>query len=214
MTELVVALDGPEDQDQYALACSLIDAGVSWLKIGPLLMCSDDWPYFTSELAAATPHPNIFLDIKLSDTEHTVREAVKRFAGARIAAVSTCGLDATKVALEAADGRIKIWQWLWPSDKDPPARPDERPIRPAGVHGVIVPGYMAMGFWESMDVVVPGVRWEGVTGSDGHFRPITPRECRVAGATHAVVGRPIYLSADPVSAAAGFMEVLSGDPTS
>ncbi len=209
MTELVAALDGP--QVQYELACSLIEAGVCWFKIGPQLMCSADWPDFTSYLAEL-PHANIFLDIKLNDTSHTVREAVKRFASAGIAAVSTCGFDATKVALEAAEGRIKVWQWLWPSDKDPPERPDDRPIRPVGVHGVIVPGYMAMGFWESIDVVVPGVRWGDVAGGDGHFRPIDPRECRVAGATHAVVGRPIYLSVDPVFAAKGFMAALSGDP--
>jgi orotidine-5'-phosphate decarboxylase len=210
MTDLVVALDGPEDQ--YALACSLIEAGVRWLKIGPLMMCSVSWRYFTS--AAATPGANIFLDIKLAGTAHTVREAVKRFAGAGIAAVSTSGLPATMGAIEAADGRIRIWQWLWPSDQDPPTRPDERPIRPVGVHGVIVPGYMARDFWESMDVVVPGVRWGGVAGSDGHYRPINPRECREVGATHAVVGRPIYLSDDPVSAAKRFMDVLSRDPMS
>ncbi len=204
MTELAVALDGPWP---LALLRELrVKADVTWFKIGPMALASLDWPW----LVDAAHYTSIFLDLKLIDTSDTVWESVKRFADAGIAAVSTCGLGATEVALKAADGRIKIWQWVWPSDKDPPTENDDRPIVPVGLHGVVVPGYMAGGFWRGMDVVVPGVRWGDVAGSGGHLLPIDPRKCREIGATHAVVGRPIWGAPFPIASAKAFIEALRG----
>ena len=200
MTELIVALDGP---DPWKTFWFLRDE-ILWYKLGPQAIVS----YNFTRLIQESERVKIFLDLKLVDTKHTVREAVRRFAYAGIAAVSTSGLDATKAALEGAEGTpIKVWQWLWPTDRDPPTEHDPKPTVPYGLHGVICPWYAARGAYGG-DVIVPGVRMSYASPHDGHCGVGAASTMPENGVTHAVVGRPIWQAADPVAAAREFMEAL------
>jgi orotidine-5'-phosphate decarboxylase len=53
---------------------------------------------------------------------------------------------------------------------------------------------------ESVQLVTPGIR-TGEEKSDDQRRTLTPKEAIAAGASWLVVGRPIYASVDPRSAA-------------
>lgn len=199
MTQLIVALDGPEP---YELACKLIDIGVSWFKIGPQMMCNYDWVEFTTYNKY---FPNIFLDLKLADTKFTVTESVKHFTDAGIAAVSTFTPSATLAAIEAAQGKLKVWQVVTLSDDS--TQPSSG--RCLNANGVICPGNYAHIYSQlGIDIVVPGVRFNN-TDRSGHVITTDVLSCKDRGVTHAVVGRPIYNSPDPIAEAQKFLKALT-----
>lgn len=57
--------------------------------------------------------------------------------------------------------------------------------------------------------VTPGVR-PASASRNGHLHIGTPTEARLAGATHIVVGRPIYQAEDPVAVTRAILEELDG----
>ena len=208
MTELVVALDGSHPAD---LAADLFHrAGVRWFKIGPQAMTSPGW--FRMIDGAQPGEANVFLDLKLADTRDTVREAVKRFADAGIAAVSTFTMDATIAAAEAAEGTdLRVWQVLMLSD-DARLPISGLGVRSVAANGIICPPRSASIFEGcGIDVVCPGVRLKG-EDHGGHIEAWPPSFVLAAGATHAVVGRPIWQSADPIVAARLWRAELSWNP--
>lgn len=60
-------------------------------------------------------------------------------------------------------------------------------------------------------LMVPGVRPAGSDAGD-QKRVMTPSDAMKAGATHLVIGRPIYQAADPVAAAKKIAAELGGGP--
>lgn len=150
----------------------------------------------------------IFLDLKLADIADTVREAVKRFADAGIAAVSTYTEKATEAAAEAACGTgLKVWQVIRLTD----GSDDLRGVRQLAADGVICPASMSSIYaGAGISIVVPGVRFFYRT-DEGHVCTAHPAALARIGATHAVVGRPIWQAADPVAAAREFIAAL-GSP--
>lgn len=205
MTHLIVALDNHEP---YSLACNLIEIGVSWFKIGPQAMCHFEWRNFTEGASSWSAHVSIFLDLKLADTRDTVREAVKRFADAGIAAISTFTESATIAAIEAAEGtEIRIWQLLMLSDD---ARLPISGLAPRNIaaHGVICPPRSVSIFKGcGIDVVCPGIRMTG-ENHGGHTGTCTPSFVLATGATHAVIGRPIWNASNPIAAAKAYLKEL------
>jgi orotidine-5'-phosphate decarboxylase len=57
--------------------------------------------------------------------------------------------------------------------------------------------------------VIPGIRPAGVDVGD-QKRVMTPALAIAAGATHLVVGRPIYTADDPAAAADGIVAEIAG----
>lgn len=206
MTELIVALDGPEPVE---LATRLHgEVGVRWFKVGPQMMTHGDWLFFLDDVlrrAVVGEDVNVFLDLKLADTRDTVREAVKRFADAGIAAVSTSTDEATRAAIEA-DTNVRVWQLHHLTDQGSSFRP-----RLVNAHGVICPGDIVERYVGSnvISIVVPGVRLDDE--GHGHLHVSDPRHLAFQGATHAVVGRPIWMAKDPVAAARRYVEALKGE---
>ena len=60
-----------------------------------------------------------------------------------------------------------------------------------------------------MNFVTPGIR-TGAEKADDQNRTLSPREAIAAGATHLVVGRPIYAAPDPVAAAQSILASITG----
>lgn len=199
MTELIVALDGP---NTYRLRTLLYArAGVRWFKLGPQAMTDPNWASLLWSKEGKT-----FLDLKLADTNDTVREAIKRFADFGISAVSTYTSQAATTALAAAHNtELEIWQVVRLTD----AAPGNENNISAG-SGVICPGEDA-GFWKinyKSKVIVPGVRLYNTDNFHGHQRRCICQEI-VGLANYAVVGRPIWQSEDPVAAAKRYMEAFN-----
>lgn len=105
MTELIVALDGPNPR---SLAHMLhVEAGVRWFKLGPQILSSSQF----HELLYLPRSDKIFFDLKLVDTADTCLETAKRFADAGVAAVSTFSNRATEAVMRGAEGSsLKVWR--------------------------------------------------------------------------------------------------------
>lgn len=141
----------------------------------------------------------------MSDTCDTVSETVKRFADNRVAAISTYTPEATEAAMRAAEGsETRIWRVAWLSDSGGPVT-RQRFVPP---HGIICP-VGAVGEHIGIDTICPGIR-RPHDEYNGHVNVATPLAAVRAGATFAVVGRPIWATPDPVAAAKEFHAVLSG----
>lgn len=197
MTELIVALDGP---GAYDLMQKLREeAGVKWFKIGPQAITY----YYWAKLIWQHDECRLFLDLKLADTRDTVTETIKRLANVGIDAVSTFTDEATRAALDAGTG-VYVWQII--NLTDSVKLPPERKI----TNGAICPGHFIEACKKEgyVDIVVPGVRFADEE-PNGHMRTVNPVRCRELGATHVVVGRPIWNSPDPVLAARRYAEALA-----
>lgn len=217
MTELVVALDSPNDNMRLLAQCA--GEGVSWFKLG-----IQNIAYGTlvaSVLAEARRNAlKIFLDLKLYDTEATTREAVRRWSAIEgIAAISVLDIAPrlTRAAIEAARAtELKVWSLLELSDEPATKASDDlfrweifarRNLR---TDGLICPARYTSGITEragTKDIVAVGVRdTETECSAGGHTFARLPGP----GATHAVVGRPIYNARSTKLAVRRYIELLRG----
>jgi orotidine-5'-phosphate decarboxylase len=205
MTELIVALDGP---DPYRLTRDLYKTGIRWFKLGPQTMMSGDWDKIVRRTRLSGTR--LFLDLKLADTEDTVREAVRRAIDAGISAVSTYTNRATVSAMEGAAGKLRVWRVAQLTDALTPDLVDTPQPVILG-HGVICPAAALRGqvLAAGVDAVCPGIRISGMDDSHGHKEIATPSAAKRVGATHIVVGRPIWKSDDPIAAARRFLDALA-----
>ncbi len=166
MTELIVALDGPNPSELQGKLLYI----VRWFKIGPQAMARPDWPNL---ITGGYGPSSIFLDLKLADTSATVREAVKRFASAGVAAVSVLTERAVTDAMEAARGSsTKIWRVVWLSDddeSDPQAKDWARQARRCVADGIVCPARYADVIRSEFagDIIAVGVR-NRIAEFDGH----------------------------------------------
>ena len=209
MTQLIVALDSPDPWETYQPLHHL----VTWFKIGPQRILHPnaknviDHARFTGR--------KIFLDLKLADTADTVRETVHWCEKYGVTAISTFTGAATRAALDAGTN-VAVWQVHGLTD-------DPTPRELIWVPGVIcsstlVPDYVALRKALSptsrlpypIDIVTPAVRLNGEE-THGHSPELvaTPAWAKAQGATHVVVGRPIWQSASPVEAAVHYLEALA-----
>lgn len=217
MTELIVALDSP---NPAGLASDLVrETPVRWFKIGPQGMTDPDWRLITDSRHDGSV--KVFLDLKLADTYVTVMEALRRFAGAGIAAVSTYTTGATAAALEGARGTpLKVWRVVCLTDGPP--RPAEA-VRATslahrdGAHGIVCPPQLVIGMpyrLDAWDIVCPAIRLAGYSltliHKFDHHAYRAASECVDLGISHAVVGRPIWQAPDPVAVARDYLEALRG----
>ena len=209
MTELIVALDGPGKYTSIRdLAYALKDeAGIEWIKVGPQSLSHRFLP-MSNRVSARF---KIFLDLKLADTRDTVRKAVRRFEHAGIAAVSTFTHDATIAAMEVR-GALQVWQIGRLSESTAAWNADRSCIST----GIICPGEDACSWkahWhEELTVVVPGVRLHDTDEFHGHHLGCKCEDI-VGIADYAVVGRPIWSAAAPVSVALEYKRALEGTPS-
>lgn len=199
MTELIVALDGPRP---YLLARQLAaEAGVRLVKIGPQALLDQNWQDILK-----IADLSLFLDLKLADTADTCREAAKRFADAGVAAISTFTDRATEAAIRGAEGSpLRVWRILRLTDGNDPV---PRQLRIGdGIICSVGDLHAEVTMSSDIDKVCPGIRLAEC--ADNHRQPATPQDAIAAGATHIVVGRPIWQAAEPVAAALWFKNTLA-----
>ncbi len=221
MAEVVVALD----LDDVEAALSLVDQleGLRWVKIGPVLYVRSG-PFLVGELK--NRGLDVFLDLKWYDIPNTVAEATRAAAGVGIdlATVHALGGGRMIEAASEAAGTMRLaavtvltafdpgdyWRTVGGRGGDDLSGEVSRLAKLAvgAGAGAVVSSTAEIGDVRTAVgpdpwIVVPGIRPQALDGDDQR-RVGTPREAVAAGATHLIVGRPIYRADDP----AGVFEEL------
>jgi len=204
-SRLVLALDETDGKKALAVAESVGDI-VDAIKINWPLVLSEG-PQMITKLSEMT---DVICDFKVADIPNTARliveNAVSRGASAVIVHAFT-GDDSLKAAVEAAgDAEIyAVTEMSHPGGKMFTAKHAEEMARlgvECGVKGFIAPATRPERIADirriigDLKILSPGVGAQGGKASDA-IR---------AGATYAIVGRAIYGSDDPRSAAQSFAD--------
>lgn len=221
MSEVILALDVPSGEDALGLVDSIPE--VRWVKVGPLLLTSTGMG-LVRELVDRDLR--VFLDFKWHDIPNTVAGAVSAAAdlGVRMATVHTLGGPEMMAAAAHAAGPVALvgvtvltshtpeeWALTLGRDDGPLTGEVIRLAalsREAGLDGVVcspreVESVRAV-LGEGALIVTPGIRREGDAAGD-QARVATPAAAVAAGASHLVVGRPVFLAPEPRAA---FLTVL------
>lgn len=216
---VILALDVPSATEARPILDKL--PGLRWIKIGSILMTREGPPLVRECHERGL---NVFLDLKWHDIPNTVAGAVRQAAemGVAMATVHTLGgpkmLEAA--ARAAANGMAVVGVTVLTSHSEEDFRHvtgrrelalAEEVIRLAeearwaGLSGVVCSPQEAALVRAALGpralVVVPGIRRPTDAAGD-QARTATPAEAAAAGATHLVVGRPIWAAADPAAALA------------
>ena len=203
-------------------------AGCDWFKIGSQLFtrCGPE----IVELVQAEGK-RVMLDLKFHDIPNTVAHAVGaavdmgvsmltlHAGGGRemiVAARKACEDSPTR--LLAVTVLTSMNETMLRNDVGIAASPEETVRRWAqmavesGAHGIVCSaqeiGVVREVVGSDPLIVTPGIRpaW---ASTDDQQRIMTPKDARVAGATHIVVGRPILKHADPSEAVRLILEELT-----
>lgn len=197
MTELIVALDGPKP---LPLLYSLQSLGINWFKVGPATLL--EFPNVLHYTAVSGA--KIFLDLKLADTTDTCKNVIDHATDLGVTAISTYTDEASEACMRATNDQIQIWRVL------------QLTSAPSGylnypsvqTHGIIAPiSYLAcMPCYEYR--ICPGVRFVH-ENKHNHFYTTTPDKAAYYGASHIVVGRPIWMALDPLKSAKDYLNALT-----
>jgi orotidine-5'-phosphate decarboxylase len=229
--ELILVLDAPSPREVTATLRQL-QGTVRWVKVG-LEMFTACGPDAVREIADLGF--SVFLDLKLHDIPNTVAKAVESCSRLPIGMLTLHtggGREMMQWAVKAqqkhAPNLLLLGVTVLTSTSaaglaetgviDSPEKQVVRLGRLAiesGVRGLvcsplelaplrsILPSHVAL--------VTPGIRPRDAK-SDDQTRIMTPGEAAGAGATHIVVGRPIFKAPDPVAAARAVLaELASAD---
>jgi orotidine-5'-phosphate decarboxylase len=201
-----------------------------WVKIG-LQMFTAYGPNYVREVAGMGF--DVFLDLKLHDIPNTVAKAVESLASlpikmltlhaagggemmraARAAqqkhnpdllllgvtvltSMDTAGLSEIGVTSSSADQVARLG----------------RLAADSGLRGLVCsPREVALLRQQlpaDMQLITPGIRPAGETGSDDQKRVMTPADAARAGSSYIVVGRPILQAADPAAATRALLGELA-----
>jgi orotidine-5'-phosphate decarboxylase len=215
---LIVALDVPDAASALALAARL--AGhVGMLKIGLELFVAEG-PAIVRTIRERHPELEVFLDLKLHDIPNTMRGAIRsaRTFGARFVTVHAgSGVEHLRACVEEAGDALGVLAVTVLTSQDQQACSEAGHTRSpaelvairaaaaakAGCAGLVCSGQelaAVVGVAPGLFKVVPGIRPAGAEVGD-QKRVMTPALAIAAGATHIVVGRPIYHAPDPAAAA-------------
>jgi orotidine-5'-phosphate decarboxylase len=223
MAELVLALDLPVAADALRLVDEL--PALRWVKVGPILMTREGPDLIRALIGRGL---SVFLDLKWHDIPNTVAGAVTaaREIGVSMATVhSLGGRGMLQAATVAAGGELALVgvtvltshdaasyaQATGLSDVDIPCEV-ERQARlavEAGLQGVVCsPGEVSLlrrRLGPDVSILVPGIRRRTDHAGD-QARVATAKDAVANGATHLVVGRPVFQADDPVAAFEEFLK--------
>lgn len=226
--ELILVLDAQSPREVLPTLRQL-QGTVRWVKVG-LEMFTACGPDAVREIADLGF--DIFLDLKLHDIPNTVAKSVESIARlpVRMTTIHTCGGRemmqwAVKAQQQHAPNLLLLGVTVLTSmsaaglaETGPADSPEQQVLRlgrlavDSGLRGLVcspleiallraaLPGDVAL--------VTPGIRPRGSDAGD-QSRIMTPAEAARAGASHIVVGRPIFKAPDPVAAARSILAELS-----
>ncbi len=207
-TRLILALDVTSGKDAHRVARAARDH-VDAIKINwPLIIAAG--PEIIQEMSVLR---EVICDLKIADIPNTNRLIVEQ-AMARGASAVIChgftGEDSVRACVEAANGKVYVVTEM----SHPGGRQFTAPIadrlaalaKSAGAKGVVAPAtrperIMALRkIVGDMEIISPGVGAQGGKASDAIK----------AGADYIIVGRAIYESPDPGSAAKELADEVRG----
>lgn len=226
--ELILVLDAQSPREVTPTLRQL-QGTVRWVKVG-LEMFTACGPDAVREIADLGF--DIFLDLKLHDIPNTVAKSVESIARlpVRMTTIHTCGGRemmqwAVKAQQQHAPNLLLLGVTVLTSmsaaglaETGPTDSPENQVLRlgrlavDSGLRGLvcspleIVPLRAALP--AGIALVTPGIRPRGSDAGD-QTRIMTPAEAARAGASHIVVGRPIFKAPDPVAAARSILAELS-----
>jgi orotidine-5'-phosphate decarboxylase len=223
VAELILALDVPRGADAVPLLDKLPE--LRWVKVGPILMTREG-PDLVRALTGRGL--KVFLDLKWHDIPHTVAGAVgaAREIGVSMATVHTLGgramLEAAAVAAgpELALVGVTVLTSHDPagyaravgrSDVDLPREVERQAVNAAeaGLRGIVCSAHevslLRRRLGPDLYIVVPGIRRRSDPPAD-QARVATAKDAASNGATHLVVGRPVFQAPDPAAAFEDFMK--------
>jgi len=225
--DLILVLDAQSPREVVPTLRQL-QGTVRWVKVG-LEMFAACGPDAVREIADLGF--DVFLDLKLHDIPNTVAKAVESIAklpvrmttlhtgGGRemmqwavkaqqqhapqllllgvtvLTSMSATGLAETGVSVSPADQVVRLGRLAVDSGLRGLVC---SPLEIAPLRAALPP---------SIALVTPGIRPRGADVGD-QTRIMTPGEAAQAGATHIVVGRPIFKAPDPVAAARAILAEL------
>jgi orotidine-5'-phosphate decarboxylase len=220
---LIVALDVPTAQEALALVATLQPAGLAVVKVGMSLFYQAGLPLINELHAQGL---TVFVDLKLHDIPSTVaRTATVLLEGgvrwfnvhtlggadmmtATMAAVTASGLQAETTVLgvtlltshtpDSLPNTLGV-----PCQLPPMVTHLAQQAHQAGLNGVVCSPHeaqaIAQAHGEAFLRVCPGIRLPTDELGD-QSRVLTPALALQAGATHLVVGRPVYHAPNPLVA--------------
>jgi len=220
---LIVALDVPTAADALTLVTTLTPAGLAVVKVGMSLFYKAGLPLVVELQAQGL---TVFVDLKLHDIPSTVARttAVLLEGGVRWLNVHTLGgqsmmqetmATVAKLGLQAEATVLGVTLLTSHTAETLPNELGiDRPLEPmvahlaqqaklAGLSGVVCSAKEAGAIAQQQGAhflrVCPGIRLpEDAVGDQA--RVLTPQRALEAGATHLVVGRPIYGASSPLKA--------------
>ena len=231
---LIVALDVPSLTEAKGLVADLGDA-VQFYKVGMALFYRVGFSvidYLRSE------GKEIFLDLKLHDIPNTVAEGLCSLMEAQVSLLNVHaqggytmmktaaerlrakaeekGVPAPKLIAVTVLTSLSEEEWQRLGNTEPIARQGIRLAKlakEAGLDGVVASPWEAAEIRQACGkdflIVTPGIRPAGSEAADQH-RIATPAAALQHGATHLVVGRPIYHAPDPRAAALAILKEMGG----
>jgi len=223
MTELIVALDAPTSWDNRRLLEKLVDqTPVRFFKLGVAALMSDRTHLLIDEITnryrirSLDQCARLMLDLKVYDTRDTVARVVHRAFEIGAHMVTVHATPSVMGAAMAAKVRATDVVLAVPHLTDQHLGRWSASFSVGALEacdGIVCPASIAAHHRSSTCMqekllVVPGIRPQG-SDADNHRTAATPGEAIRAGATHVVVGRPIWQSPDPVAATLAILEEMS-----
>jgi orotidine-5'-phosphate decarboxylase len=209
-TQLIVALDGMNEQESLRLAETL--CGEVWgFKVNDLLLqCG------VSVVTELKKFGGVFADPKLHDIPNTVGNAVRRLVdvGADLITVHASGGAPmlSEAARQAGPAKILAVTVLTSFDDHTAQSIFRRNAgqavhdfvalaENAGIHGIVCsPQELNSLKTSPLLKVTPGVRPSWYGKADDQTRVMTPQEAASCGADYLVIGRPITADSNPLAA--------------
>jgi orotidine-5'-phosphate decarboxylase len=226
--DLILVLDAPSPRDVTPTLRQL-QGTVGWVKVG-LEMFTACGPDCVREIAGLGFR--VFLDLKLHDIPNTVAKAVESCARLPIEMLTLH----TSGGREMMQWAVKSQRQFAPSLKllgvtvltsmnsaglaetGVADSADQQVVRlgrlaiDAGLCGLVCSplelASLRSALPPDVSLVTPGIRPRGAKVDD-QSRVMTPAEALRAGATHIVIGRPIFKAPDPVAAARAVLNELA-----
>lgn len=226
--DLILVLDAQSPRS-VAPVLRQLQGTVRWVKVG-LEMFTSSGPDCVREIADLGF--DVFLDLKLHDIPNTVAKAVESIAPLPVKMLTlhtSGGREMMQWAVKARDQHAPHLLLLGVTvltSMDAPglaetgvaAAPADQVVRlgrlavDSGLRGLVCSPLelapLRALLPPDVALVTPGIRPRGAAAGD-QSRIMTPGEAARAGASHIVVGRPIFSAPDPVAAARAILAELS-----